>query len=438
MNGSITQPYGRKWPVRGPLMAGFIGLALLVGGFGGWAVMASIKGAIISSGRIEVDQNRQVVQHLDGGVVADILVQEGDLVAAGDLLIKLDPETILSEIAVIEGQLFEILARRARFEAERDSAQALEFSGLLLTTQNGVAQELMDGQRRLYAARIVSEGQVAEQLARRRDQIISQIEGINAQEQALETQSGLIAQELEGQKSLFERGLAQAARVLALEREEASLLGQAGELTASAAQAAGRITEIDIEIIRLESARREEAITSLRDLQYNEIELAERRRALLSRRERLDIRAPTSGVIYNMQVFARRSVIRPADPVLFIVPQDRPLIITTQVLPSDRDQIFVGQTANLRFSAFDQRRTPELAGTVVQISADAFTDEASGLSYYRAELALLEGELDRLPPEMVLVPGMPVEAFIATQTRSPMDYFIKPFADYFAKAFRET
>ena len=290
---------------------------------------------------------------------------------------------------------------------------------------------------RLFEARIETEGQQREQLERRRDQIGNQIDGIRAQKVALEMQLGLLSEELESQQSLLDRGLAQAARVLALRREAANLAGQAGELAAAAAEAEGRITELDIEILGLVTTRREEAISRLRDLQFNEIEQSERRRSLQAQLHRLEIRATVDGVVYGLQVFAARSVIRSADPVMFIIPQDRPLIITVQVQPNDIDQVFVGQGVIVRFSAFDQRRTPELLGIVTQVSADSFTDQNTSLSYYRAQIVLNEGEKDRLPEAMVLIPGMPVEGFLATQERSPMDYLIKPLADYFAKAFRE-
>ncbi|MGZ9809566.1 HlyD family type I secretion periplasmic adaptor subunit [Pseudoroseicyclus sp. H15] len=426
------------WPVRGPLMGGLIAILLLVGGFGGWAIYTQITGAVIAMGRIEVEQNRQVVQHPDGGVVEEILVQEGDTVEAGQLLIRLDEDDLRSELAAVEGQLFEILARRARFEAEVEITDDLAFDPLLLETDNPVATELMEGQRRLYAARRVSEDQVRDQLQRRIEQIEAQIEGIEAQKTAITEQIGFIQSELESQQSLLDRGLAQAARVLALEREKADLEGRHGELTAAAAQAQGRITETEIEIIKIDATRGEEAISTLRDLQYTEIDLAERRHQLLTRIDRLDIRAPVSGIVYNLRVFAPRSVVVAADPLLYLIPQDRPLVITAQVAPQDIDQIYVGQSAGLRFSAFDQRQTPELDGRVMQVSADSFNDEATGRSFYRAQIELNEGELARLPEGMDLLPGMPVEAFIATAARSPMAYFLKPFTDYFAKAFRET
>ncbi len=435
---STQQETNKRWSAISPMVTGAITILVLVGGFGTWAMESEIKGAIIAFGRIEVDQNRQVVQHLDGGVVSEILVKEGDTVTEGQVMVRLDAESLQSELAVVEGQLFEVLARRARFEAERDNAEALVFEPLLRDATNPIAPGLMEGQVRLFEARNDSETQEKSQLARRREQIGNQIDGIDAQQVALGTQLSLITEELVSQQSLLDRGLAQASAVLALQRQQASLSGQSGELTASRAEAEGRQTELDIEILRIDTTRREDANTRLRDLQFNEIELSEKRRALITRLERLDIRAPVSGIVYGMAVFTPRSVIRAAEPVLYLVPQDRPLVIATQVQPSNIDSVFVGQDVSLRFSAFDQRETPELFGTVVQVSADAFTDQGSQVSYYRAEIQLNEGEMARLDPNLHLIPGMPVEAFISTTSRSPMAYLLKPLSDYFTKAFRET
>ena len=426
----------KRWSTRGPMTAGLLALVLLVGGFGTWAVMAQITGAVITSGQIEVDRNRQVIQHPDGGVVAEILVDEGDTVTAGDLLIKLDATTLQSELAIVEGQLFELMARRGRLEAERDGIETLTFDPILMAAPTGPA--LMDGQRRLFEARLESTKRATEQLDQQRAQIASQLDGIAAQQTAIDTQKTLISQELSDQQRLLDQKLVQASRVMALQREEANMLGRVGELTASAAQAAERMTEIDIQVLTLTTTRREESITRLRDLQYNELELSERRRTLVRQLDRLDIRAPVSGVVYGLQVFAEQSVIRPADPVMFLVPQDRPLVIATKVRPTDIDQIHLGQDVILRFSAFDQRRTPELHGKVTLVSADIFQDEATGMAFYQAEIQLNEGEATRLPEDMVLIPGMPVEAFVRTADRSPMDYLLKPLADYFAKAFRES
>jgi len=431
---------GRGWSARKPLIIGMLGLLLLVGGFGSWATFSNIAGAVVISGRIEVDQNRQVVQHPDGGVVSEILVGEGDTVAQGELLIRLDPSRLRSQLVIVEGQLFELMARRGRLEAERDERDDVVFDPELVAAAQGrpEVEELIEGQRRLFLARRDSVDREIEQLEKRRGQIRNQIEGIEAQQASLAVQLDLIQQELANQQSLLDRGLAQAATVLNLRRTAANLDGTLGELKASKAQAEGRITEIEIEILKLGTRQREDAITRLRDLRYRELELAEQRRSLKDQLSRLDITAPVSGVVYGMRVHTPRSVIRPADPVMFLVPQDRPLVIAAQVDPIHVDEIHVGQAVNLRLASLDQRQTPELTGSVIQVSADAFQDQASGRSFYRAEIVLDEGQMDRLPEGTVLIPGMPVQAFVRTADRSPLAYLVKPLADYFTKAFRET
>ncbi|MBT3141130.1 HlyD family type I secretion periplasmic adaptor subunit [Phaeobacter gallaeciensis] len=428
-----------KWSARRPILLGVFGLAVLVGGFGVWAVKSQIAGAIIASGRIEVDRNRQVVQHLDGGIVSEILVEEGDSVKVGAPLIQLDDNMLSSQLLIVEGQLFEFLARRGRLEAERDGSDKIQFSRVLLDAalERPEVVDLIEGQQRLFFARRDTTAREVEQLEKRRGQIQSQIEGIRAQQVSLDTQLSLIHEELTNQKTLLDKGLAQAGTVLSLLRTVANLEGTLGELVASEASAEGRITELDIEMLKLDTGRREEAITTLRDLQFRELELTEQRRSLKQQMDRLDITAPVSGIVYGMSVHTPRSVIRPADPVLYLVPQDRPLVIAARIETIHIDKLFVGQTVTLRFSAFDQRETPELEGTVKLVSPDAFEDEASRISYYRAEIELNENEQSKLPEGAVLIPGMPVEAYIRTADRSPLSYLLKPLADYFTKAFRE-
>ena len=429
-----------QFSLRGPMVAGVLGLAILVGGFGTWAATTNISGAIVASGSIEVDQNRQIVQHPDGGVVSEILVDEGDTVTLGQPLIRLDPTLLLSEMTIIEGQLFEIMSRRARLQAERDGKDEIVFAEEVLqrTLVDAEVAELVEGERNLFFARRDSiEGEI-EQLRKRSDQITDQVIGIDAQQTALTRQSDLIKQELVGKEELQRQGLVRAPEILALQREEARLAGSVGDLKAQKAQAEGKITEIDIQILSLETRRREEAITTLRDLQFQERELAEQRRAIKERLSRMVITAPVGGIIYGLTIFTPRSVIRPADPVLYLVPQDRPLVIAAQVEPIHIDKLFVDQEVSLRFSSLDQRQTPELFGSVVQISADAFEDQNSRVRYYRAEIVLNEGEIDRLPEGAALIPGMPVETFIRTDDRTPLGYLVKPFMDYFAKAFRES
>jgi HlyD family secretion protein len=430
---------GGSWSVRGPMLVGLVGLITLLGGFGTWAGMTQISGAVIASGRIEVDQNRQVVQHPDGGVVAKIEVAEGETVDEGEVLVRLDPTELRSELSIIENQLAELMARRARLEAERDGRDDLRFDPLLqeMASVNPDARDLMQGQQTLMTARAETMAARVEQLSKRRDQISDQIKGITAQQTALTRQLELIGEELTDQQSLLDRGLAQATRVLGLQREEARLTGTMGELTAQKAQSEGRITEIDLEILTLRTDQREEAVTTLRDLQFRELELREQRRALLERLNRLDIVAPATGIVYDLRVFALRSVIRPADPLMYVIPQDRPLVINAEIDTIHVDKLHIGQEVTLRFSALDQRTTPELFGQVTRISADAFEDEQTRATYYRAEVVLNDGEKERLPAGVTLVPGMPVETFIRTEDRTPIAYLVKPFTDYLAKAFRE-
>ncbi len=427
------------WSARRHIIIGFLSLALLVGGFGGWGMMTEIAGAIVTSGQLEVERNRQVVQHPDGGVVAEIAVKEGDTVKAGDLLLRLDGAMLESELAIVEGQLFEIMARRARLTAERDDAAEMIIGPELqaMAAERPEVAEQLDGQQRLFVARLDTLARQTEQSDEQRKQIESQIEGIDAQAVALGEQVALIIRELSDQQALLDKGLAQASRVLALQREESRLKGQVGELAATRGQALERITEIKIDVLRLAATRREEASTQLRDIGSQELELAKRRRALTEQILRLVVRAPVSGIVLGMQVNTPRSVLRPADPVLYIIPQDRPLVITSQVPTIHVDQVHPGQEVELVFSAFSTRTTPHLKGKVESVSADAFRNEQTGQSFYRAEIVLEPGEQDKLEG-LTLVPGMPVEAFIKTDDRTPLAYLVKPFTDYFTHAFRES
>jgi HlyD family secretion protein len=423
---------------RTSLILGFGALAVLVGGIGGWAAMANIAGAIVAPGQIKVEGDRQVVQHPDGGVVGEINVVDGDFVEAGEILMRFDDTLLRSELTIVESQLYEIMARRGRLDAERDGLDTITFDQELLdlAAENAEIAELVDGQQRLFEARRITRAKQVEQLNERQTQIEEQIKGSEAQLAALDVQLGLIRKELADQQSLLDQGLAQSSRVLQLQREEAGLNGQVGGLTAAIAESRGRIAEIEIEILKLETDLREEAITTLRDLQYREIELREKRLSALETLSRMDVRAPVSGIVYGKIVHALRSVVRAAEPIMYIVPQDTPLVISSRIEIIHIDQVHAGQTASLHFSAFDQRTTPVIYGSVVKVSADVFTDERTGMSYYTAEIIPNEGEAEKLG-NLKLIPGMPVDSFIATGERTPLNYLVKPFTDYFNKAFRE-
>jgi HlyD family secretion protein len=430
---------GSRISIRRPVVLGLVAALVLVAGFGVWATMTRISGAIVAPGQIEVEQDRQIVQHPDGGVIEAILVTEGARVAAGDPLIRLDGSALRSELTIVEGQLSELAGRSARLTAERDGSESLTFDAdiLALAKSSPEVAVQLDGQKRLFEARKATLAEQSELLTQRISQITEQSNGIAAQSAALATQLDLIEQELASQQSLLDKGLAQAGTVLALQREQARLQGQLGELAADLAGTKGQVTEIEIEISSLATRRREEATAELRQIGPTILELAERRRALAERIDRLEIRAPVAGIVLGLQVTTPRAVLRPADPVLFVIPQDRPLVITARIAPIHIDEVAVGQPAELVFSAFSSRDTPHLKGKVTLVSADALTDSQTGTTYYTAELQLDEGEQTRLG-DRALLPGMPVEVFLQTGRRTPLAYLVKPFTDYFARAFRES
>lgn len=426
------------WDIKIPALVGFLALGILVGGLGLWAVKTRLAGAIVSSGVIEVQSNRQVVEHPDGGVVGEIFVRDGDTVASGDLLLRLDDTFLSSEQTIVESQLFDLLARRARLEAERDGLTSEELAARLAEVQKeyDIDPDLIAGQQNLFDARLETLSKQDEQLRKQLVQIESEIAGTQAQLVSLRRQTELIDAELKDQQSLLSRGLTQNSRVLALQREEASLTGEIGKLEASVARLKGQIASTEIKIVELTATRREEAITTLRDVQAQVAELWERRLSLAERLARLEIRAPVSGTVYGSQVFALQSVIQPGEPMMYVVPQDTPLLVAARVDAIHVDQLHVGQSVALRFPAFNQRETPELEGQVNNVSADTFTDEQSGFTFYRAEVVLNDGEIDRLNGQELL-PGMPVETLIKTDERTPLSYLVKPMADYFNRAFRE-
>ncbi len=417
---------------------GWLALLVLLGGFGTWAANARISGAIIAPGRIVVAHSPQVVQHPDGGVVAALLVSEGQRVTAGDVLLRFDQGAIGAELAQVETRLFEVMARRARLEAERDGAPLIRFAPLLRqrAKDSPALTDVMAGQRRLMQARAASLEQELAQLETRRAQAAKASEGIAAQLAALKHQLQLIGQELNAQEALLQQGLAQMTRVLALRREKARLRGAVGELQARDAELADRAAGIELEILRLKARRQEAAITQLRDVQAQERGLRQERQRLQARLSQRRVVAPLGGVVHDLRVPGPQAVVPAAAPILTIVPQDRPPMIRARITPTDIDAVFPDQAVQLRFPALDRAMTPTLEGRVASVSADALWDSASGLAYYQARIALTAGAATALPDTARLIPGMPVEAYIRTGDHRPAAYLIKPMSDYFARAFR--
>ncbi len=418
---------------------GLISLLVLVGGFGTWAVTTTLSGAVVVSGQIEVDLNRQAIQHPDGGLVAELLVDEGDRVDAAQALVRLDPSEQQTELAVVRTSLAEVQARRARLEAERDGNPTITFAPDLIAMAEAMPElaDLLTGQQNLFAARAETNANAVEQLRGRITQINAQMRALEAQQEALEGQASLVEEELARRQTLLDGGTGTREPVVRLQQELVRLQGSAGEVAAGQAEAAERIIESELAILQLQTERREQAITQLREMRVLEQELTERANNLTTRISRMELRAPVAGRIHGLTVFGEGAVLRPADPFAYIIPEGRPLIISARVPAIDIDQVFSGQEVTVVFPAFNQNELPEITGLVSQVSADAFVDDVSGGSFYRAEITLPEDQ-SALLGDRALVPGMPVDAFIRTEERTPMTYLIEPFTAYFGRALRES
>lgn len=428
----------RSWGVALPTSIGVFAIVLMIGSLGAWSVRTEIAGAVVAPGIVEVQNKRQVIQHPDGGVVGEILARDGDVVSAGDILVRFEDTFLLNELSVVEGQLLEIFARMARLKAERDGAVTPDFGNPpdLATVSQELFREQVEGQARLFEARRISLDQNARQLKEQQVQIEQQIEGIEAQRIAFSRQLELIEDELEDVDALFSKGLVQSARLLQLKRTQASLIGEIGSFKARIAEARTRISALEIQRLNLFDKRREEAIATLRDLRVNEIELIEKRFGLLEHLSRLDVRAPVSGTVFGSNVLAVQSVVRAADPMMYVVPGDQPLQVSARISPTDIEQVFAGQDVALMFTTFNRRTTPEVSGKVLRVSADVASDEMTGEMFYEAVVVPDEVALSQLE-NVLLLPGMPAEAFLSTENRTPLNYLTRPLTVYFDRAFRE-
>ncbi|MEP3332153.1 HlyD family type I secretion periplasmic adaptor subunit [Sedimentitalea sp.] len=426
------------WSAGLPITVGIVAMILLVGGLGLWSVQTNLASAVVSSGTVQVESKSQVVQHPEGGVVSEILVRDGDVVQPGDVLIRLEGVRQRSELTVVEGQLREIAVRQARISAERINSDIVTFGDDLLKVARSdpKVQRQIDDEHALFMARREALKQRTELLHEQNAQIENRIAGIEAQLDALAEQTTIVDEQLEGKLQLLSQKLIQSSPVLDLQRERSSIQGQIGRLEAEIAELRGQAASNAISLLQLQTNRQEEAVTSLRDLQFSEIELTERALRLQDILSRLEVRAPIEGIVYNSQVSALQSVVQPAQEIMYIVPQNEPLIVAARVNSIDIDEVSVGQDVSLRFSAFDQRNRPPTGGRVTNISADVVTDEVTGLPYYGVEIEPEDGELTALSDE-ILLPGMPVEAFIKTGDQTAFSYLVEPLKMFFSRAFRE-
>jgi HlyD family secretion protein len=417
------------------VLAGTLLGFLLVAGAGGWAATAQLSGAVIAHGVVKVDQNLKAIQHRDGGIVSEIAVREGDFVAEGQIMLRLDDAQTRAELSIVRTQQMELKGRKARLVAERDLLQAIEFPADL-TDQADTFAEISLGETRLFDGNARNRASQKEQLQLGIEQLGEEIKGLEAQQTSKTDEMALVQQEHDKIKGLAEKRLIESSRVYTADRELARLVGERGEIDAGIARARVRMSEIRIQIIAIDETARTEAQRELSAVDQKLSELNERRVAIEDRLSRTDIRAPLSGTINELAVHTVGGVITPAEQLVTIVPEDAELKIEVRLSPTDIDQISIGQPTRLRFSSFNQRTTPELDGEIAYISAATSTDRSTGQIYYVGDVAVSPDELAKLGDNKLL-PGMPVEAYLSTDQRTAMSYLSKPFADQFNRAFRE-
>jgi HlyD family secretion protein len=416
---------------------GIVTVLLLVGGIGGWAATTDIAGAVIARGKMSVLNNAKKVQHLEGGIVAKLAVRNGDHVNAGDLLIRLDDTETRANLAIIESQRDEFLIERARLEAERDMRPTLDLSESFAGDQNsGRLQTILEGQQKLLTSKLDALAGKKKQLAEQVDQIGGQISGLEAQFAAKRRQAEILSRELDALRTLREKGLVEQSRILALERQGAMLDGDMGQVQAEVGRLRGTISETKLRIIQEDEEWRSEALTTLGEVRAKLATLEEQRTAAIAKLKRIDITAPLSGYVHELNVYTIGGVIGSGEPLMLIIPEGDALIVRARVGQRDIDNIHVGQEVRLRFTSLSQRVTPELMGDVTTIAPDVTTDQATGEVYYPIEITLIDGEIKKLEG-IQLKPGMPVEAFIQTGMRTALSYLTKPFTEQLQHAFRE-
>ena len=410
--------------------------AVLVGGVGGWAANTEISGAVVASGSVVVESNSKQVQHREGGIVREITVRDGDVVEAGDLLIRLDDTVTRANYTVVSKQLDELYAQEARLVAERDDAELIVFSPKDGAVAGAPQSVIEDSQIRLMEARRNSLRGRKQQLAEQIRQLEQQIKGVDVQLGAKRAEISLVEEELGVLEKLLEDKLVGKTRVTTLRREKAELEGDLGSLISQAAQAQEAISERKIQILQIEAEARAEVLELLQDVRSRIAQLEEQKIAAEDELSRVEIRAPRSGYVHQLAQHTLGGVVGPGETLMLIVPKEDLLVVEARIQPADIDQLSPHQEATLRFPSFDQRTTPELKARLLTVSADLTTDEVSGLSYFTARLTIPEAELAKLNGKK-LVPGMPVEAFLKTDDRTVLSYLVKPVSDQIAHAMKE-
>jgi HlyD family secretion protein len=423
--------------IRKQLHLGTAVVFLLLVGLGGWAALADISGAVIASGTVVVESNDKKVQHPTGGIVGKLLVKEGDHVKAGDVLVRLDETLTRANLAIVSKALDQLTARKARLEAERDDRGTIEFPRALLDrNQDPEVASLIESEQRAFdVERTAREGQ-KDQLRDQITQLKDSIEGYVVRQSAKAQEIVLLERELTGARDLYSKNLIEVGKLTELEREATRLAGERGELMSTIAEAKGRIAETELKILQVDHDMRNDVGRESREVEGKIGELVERKVTAEDQLKRVEIRAPQTGRVHELTVHTVGGVIAAGDPIMLIVPDHDKLSVDVKVKPTDVDELHPGQSARLRFSAFNLRTTPEIYGVVSRVSADVQTDEKSGKSYYVAHIDIAEDQLARLGP-LKIVPGMPVEAFLKTGERNLISYLLKPLTDQMQRTLRE-
>lgn len=426
--------------IRKNILAGTAVTVLLIGSVATWANTVNISGAVIAAGSLVVDSNVRKVQHLTGGVVKEIHVRDGVRVKQNDILVRLDETVTRSNLLIVTKNLDQLLARKARLEAERDDAPGIAFPEDLILREQSEPEtaHILAGERRLFELRREARKGEKDQLRERIVQLNKEVEGTTAQAAAKSREIDLIKTELAGAQSLWDRNLYPITKYTQLQREATRLDGERAQLIAREAQTRGRIAEAELQIVQIDRDLASEVASELRDGETKIGELLERKVTAEDELKRIDIRAPIDGIIHQSNVFTIGGVITAnGDPLMLVVPESDSLIVEVKVATQDIDHVHIGQSALLRFSAFSRDTTPEIEGTVGHVSADAVANEKSGMTYYTVRISVTADQMARLG-KVIPVPGMPVEAFIRTGERTAISYFLKPLLDQMARAFRES
>jgi len=426
-----------KAPIWRPLRLALFIILLGVGGVFGWGAFAMIDSAVVARGTLMVELNRRNVQHLEGGIVGEVLVREGAVVVSGQPLIRLDDTRVRAGLNVVLDEADRARARIAILTAEREDAPEPVFPPELVArrTDPKVVEILAVQGDEFIARRASLQGQT-EILTQRVLQLQKQIDGLNVRIESNDRQVALVRQEIIGVAGLVRMGLERLPRLLSLQREEARLIGERGEAIENVARTQQAVGEANMQRTQLLRARQEENAKELRELQGRLLELREREISANDQLIRLTIDAPEAGMVMDLRYATRGGVIAPGSQVASIVPQEERLVLEAQITPTDVDTVRVGMPASIRFSHAAARTTPILKGSVERISPDRMTDQRTGMPYFVARIALAPEELTRYE-HLRLQPGMNAEVLIRRGERSFASYLVRPLADHFAKSIRE-